>query len=64
VEVVGVQGDEGGGKAGSIYVRDGSPDTRAACITMTYVWDASPKIQRCRDGVGLVLDVFRFWRIV
>ena len=50
VEVFGVRGDKGGGRAGSIYVRDGSPDKRAAWITMTY---ASPKIQRRRDGVGL-----------
>jgi hypothetical protein len=55
---------QGGGGAGSIYVRDGSPDKWAAWITMMYARGTSPKIQHCRDGVGLVLDIRRFWRIV
>ena len=41
---------QGGGRAASIYVRDGSPDKRATWIMMTYAWDVPPKIQRSGWG--------------
>jgi hypothetical protein len=62
VEVAGVQGDKGGksrfdlcerrvtGQAGRLD----HDDVCTGCV---------PK-NCCRDGVGLVLDIRRFWRIV